>query len=196
MIHQKIASLCVLSGLLACGVAAQAASNVAPLGTATQSSQYSSDFNSQASNAIDGVTAGNYYDGNVNHTNAGSGYGVGNGFEWWSVTLDKSYLVSDIVVWNRTDCCTERLSDFTVSLFNQGALVQSQVYSSSAPAYTSGTFGAIGDRVLVQLNHQDYLHLAEVQVFAAAVPEPESYALMMAGLGAVSLVARRRKATR
>jgi hypothetical protein len=180
----------VAGALLVLG-SAQAADNVAPLGTASQSSLYSE---KGPSRAIDGNTDGNYYNDSVMHTQAGAGYGVGNGYEWWQVSLDQSYTVDSITVWNRTDCCTGRLSDFTVSLFSGSTLEWTGVYSQSGGPLPSTTFGAIdkvGDRVMVQLNRRDYLHMAEVQVFATAVPEPETYALMLGGLAALSFVARR-----
>ena len=171
---------------------AQAASNVAPLGTASQSSIYDS---RDASRANDGNTDGVYSDNSVQHTQASVGYAVGNGNEWWQVALDKSYTVESITIWNRTDCCTDRLRDFTVSLFSGSTLEWSGVYFAGNGPLPSTTFSSIdkvGDRVLVQLNRQDYLHMAEVQVFASAVPEPETYALMFAGLGVLGFVARRR----
>jgi hypothetical protein len=173
---------------------AQAAINVAPLGSASQSTDYHTDF-ALAPNAIDGNTDGNYYNASVTHTQSGSAYNVGNGFEWWKVTLDKTYAVDSITIWNRTDGGGDRLRDFTVSLFSGGTLEWSGIYSALNGPLPSTSFTGIdkvGDTVLVQLNRQDYLSLAEVQVFANPVPEPGSVALMLAGLGAIGMLVRRR----
>lgn len=190
-------SAVVLASVLACG-AAQAADNVALTGTASQSSHWGGvgNGNAQAANAIDGITAGNYYDGNVSHTNNGAGYSVGNGFEWWQVALGADYSIDSITVWNRTDCCVGRLSQFTASVWNDGVQVWSGEYDASGPAPSTSFagIGMVGDTVMVQLNRQDYLHLAEVQVFANPVPEPGSAALLLAGLGAGGWLVRRRRA--
>ena len=37
---------------------------------------------------------------------------------WWEVDLGASATVSSIVVWNRTDCCSNRLSDYWVFVSN------------------------------------------------------------------------------
>jgi hypothetical protein len=171
---------------------AHALSNVALLGTASQSSEYGG---GPAVHAIDGNTDGNWYHGSVTATNADIGLAIGNGYSWWKVVLDKSYLVDSITIWNRTDCCADRLSDFTVSLFSGGTLDWSGVYkvfSGPSPSTTFAGIGKVGDTVFVQLNRQNYLSLAEVQVFASAVPEPATYALLFGGLVLVGAVARRR----
>ena len=46
--------------------------------------------------------------------------------------------------------------------------------------------------VRVQLDRQDYLHMAEVEVVQGVVPEPGTYALMLAGLACVGLQGRRK----
>ncbi len=33
---------------------------------------------------------------------------------WWQVDLGASASLRSVVVWNRTDCCSERLSDYWV----------------------------------------------------------------------------------
>lgn len=178
--------------------AANAATNVAPAGSASQSSNWCGVSQCGAGGAIDGTTGGNYNAGPMQHTNIDSGLPVGNGFAWWRVDLDQDYAVEEIVIWNRTDCCSERLRNFTVTLWDDGTQVWSGVWAQSggpAPS-TSFLLGAVGDAVMVQLNRQDYLHMAEVQVFgvAAVVPEPSTWALMGLGLAGLAAAARRRAA--
>ena len=135
---------------------------------ATQSSTYGS---SSASLAADGNTDGYFYDNSVSTTNLDAN-------AWWQVDLGASAAVSSIAVWNRTDCCGSRLSDYWVFVSNTPFL------SSDTPATLSGragTFsshqtsapspnaniaiGAVGRYVRVQLSAPGYLSLAEVQVF-------------------------------
>src|ERR1700741_4019400 len=92
----------LLASLMFAGAAA--AVNVAPLGTATESSELSGWNGGPASAAIDGVIDGNYYNPNgIAHTNAD--YQA-----WWQVQLDQSYTLNGIDLYNRTDCCSGRLN--------------------------------------------------------------------------------------
>ena len=148
-----------------------ASSNVAVGKTATQSSTMAAYATMVASSAIDGNTDGNFYDGSVTHTYLDTN-------AWWQVDLGASATVNSVVVWNRTDCCGDRLSDYWVFVSNTPfgatdtpATLQSRAgtYSShqtSAPSpSTSISFGSVAGRyVRVQLSGTNYLNLAEVQV--------------------------------
>lgn len=179
----RTASPVVVLLLAATGATAQ--TNIAPTGTASQSSTY---FDAVAARAIDGNTDGIYWNGSVAHT----------GFStqpWWQLALAAPAFIDGIRVWNRTDCCSERLSDYTVSLWRQGALVASQSFAGTSPTMASFSFAQIqADTVRVQLTGENYLGLAEVQVFGtlAPVPEPQSLLLMLGGLGLLGAVLRRR----
>ena len=131
--------------------------NIAPLGTASQSS---TSYNGSASRAIDGNTDGTYQNASVTHTLAQSRPS-------WRVDWSDSYEIDEIKIFNRTDCCTFRLSNFTVSVINSsGNTVFSRVISGEAPpSMTIDTGGVTGDQVRVQLNGTNPLSLAEVQVF-------------------------------
>ena len=62
---------------------------------------------------------------------------------WWDVDLGAEYLISSVTVWNRTDCCQDRLSDFSV-------FVSNTPFTSTSMAITrlssSESLGYIGQR--------------------------------------------------
>ncbi|MDF1799026.1 MAG: discoidin domain-containing protein [Planctomycetota bacterium] len=61
--------------------------------------------------AVDGDVNGVFLEGSVTHT-------IDNLEAWWEVDLGKAYPIDRVVVWNRTDCCSERLEGFTLQLFD------------------------------------------------------------------------------
>jgi hypothetical protein len=70
-------------------------------------SESSDAFGGSAARAVDGNTSGNWAVGSVTHT----------GFEtnpWWQVDLLGVRELNSVVVWNRADCCAERLTHFDV----------------------------------------------------------------------------------
>lgn len=184
--------------LLAAGPAG--AANVALNGTASQSS---TGFGGLAERAIDGNRNGSYFDvQSVSHTNNGDPDPAAGLFEFWEVALDQAYNVGAVLVFNRTDCCQERLDPFRVSLWNgtsEVAHVDVDTFLAdiTGPSISGMSFdfgGALGDRVRVQLRAQDYLHLAEVEVYDAPAPVPLPGAVWMLGsalLGGLG-VARKR----
>jgi len=124
-----------------------------------------------SSSAADGNTDGSFFDGSVTATNADPN-------AWWQVDLGSPVTVSSVVVWNRTDCCATRLSDFWVFVsdtpfqatdtpatlqFRAGTFASHQT-STPNPSLTVSV-GMQGRYVRVQLSDTDYLSLAEVQVF-------------------------------
>ncbi|MDP4299910.1 PEP-CTERM sorting domain-containing protein [Leptothrix discophora] len=67
--------------------------------------------------------------------------------------------------------------------------------SSTGWTPNSHTFNSIGGDYRVRFATTSELRVDGVSVSVTAVPEPETYAMMLAGLGAIGFMARRRKAS-
>jgi len=147
--------------------AAAASSSVTPL--ATQSSTLAGFGPAGASNAIDGNTDGNFYDHSVSHTNQEAN-------AWWEVDLGTTTSIGSIKIWGRTDCCSDRLSDYWVFVSNTPFLAtdtpatlqgRAGTWSNHQTTYpnpsTTITANTSGRYVRVQLSGTNYLSLAEVQ---------------------------------
>ncbi len=136
--------------------------------------QSSTAFDSPASNAVDGNTSGSFGAGSLSHTDLDTN-------AWWQVDLGSPQQIAGVNLWNRTDCCTDRDTDYWVfvsdtpfdhSLTPDQQAAQAGVWSS----HQTGTIGrptqlpvgTEGRYVMVQLAGTNYLALAEVQVF----PQP------------------------
>ncbi|MBI3979091.1 MAG: discoidin domain-containing protein, partial [Chloroflexi bacterium] len=135
---------------------------------ATQSSTFSDPkCQPTADRAVDGNMNGDMY-ANCSVTATNNDQGA-----WWQVDVGnlKIEQVGRIVLWNRTDCCPERLSDFDVQVSADG-VSWTTIYSQAgaAPNMLEIRLSAVtvpGFRyVKVQLRGQNYLSLAEVQVYS------------------------------
>ena len=136
--------------------------NIAPYGTATQSS---TDYNGDASRAIDDNINGAYALSSVSHT-------ASEDFPWWQVDLEEEYEIGHIKLYGRTDdCCKESLSDYTVYVLNaKGDTTFSQSFASFPDPYEIMEIGDVrGKTVRVQMQKEGALSLAEVQVFIIPV---------------------------
>lgn len=170
--------------------------NLALTGTATQSSTYIGAQNLEAKNAIDGNTDGNVWHNSVTHTQ-------GENRPWWQVDLLGMFDLDLIVLWNRTDSCPERLTNFNVSVLDNlnSTIWTNDFFTAGGSPSPSLTIdlpdNILGEIVRVRLNGAEYLSLAEVQVFGGTlspVPEPATMLLLASGL--VGLAGVRRKFTK
>jgi hypothetical protein len=139
---------------------------------ATQSSTIG---NAEAKFAVDGSTDGDFARGSVTHTSQEPN-------AWLEVDLGHSQRIDAIRIWNRTDCCSHRLDNFTVFVSDtpflptdtaQALLGRAQTWSQQAsqgnPKITIKTGGVQGRFVRLQFNAQapkgeSFLHVAELQV--------------------------------
>ena len=145
--------------------------NLAQGKSASQSSTY---VDAGASRAVDGNADGNYNNNSVSHTN----YTVN---PWWQVDLGSKTAIASISLWNRTDCCGDRLRNFFVFVADYdmtGKIFGDLVVDTTVWRYSLGTaaptalnipVNTTGRYVRVQLAGTEHLHLAEVQVFGAPV---------------------------
>lgn len=147
--------------------------NIALNKTVSQSSTSSSGV---ASRAVDGNTSGIWDDGSVTHTNTEDN-------PYLDIDLGESHTLDSIVIWNRTDCCSDRLSNFYV-------FFSDMPFSSNAPNTTAGQAGvwsqltatppavkaileptSTGRYLRVQISGSGILSLAEVQAFICVQTE-------------------------
>jgi len=135
-----------------------------------KASQSSTAYGGPAERAIDGNTDGNFFHGSVTHT-------ADEPNSHWQVTLPKPAIIEGIVIWNRSDCCGIRLSNFRVSVLDDSSVrVWQQDFKGSVAQGGSVSFkpdlpkDKKGRFVKVQIQGKNkegngYLSLAEVQVF-------------------------------
>jgi len=145
----------------------------ADLALGKRAAQSSTALGATADRAVDGNTSGNWGDGSLTHTNAEAQ-------PWWQVDLQTVQSIQTIQVWNRTDCCSDRLSAFYVFVsdvpFASSDLTTTLNQSGVSGFYTSGQGGSpttvtvnrTGRYVRIQLTGSNYLSLAEVQVWSSS----------------------------
>ncbi len=154
--------------------AVSAVTNLAPGKPVMQSSTA---YGGIAGRANDDNTSGIWNNGSVSHT--------GNELSpYWQVDLQALYTINNVEVWNRTDCCMDRLTNYDLFVsdvpFVSGdlntTLNQSGVWNSFNANYpnpsTAITVNRTGRYVRVQLANQGELSLAEVKVFGNSGPPP------------------------
>jgi len=146
--------------------------NIAIGKIATQSSTFPG---AVASRAIDGITNGDWDIGSVASTRIDEQ-------AWWQLDLENSVNIGLIRIYNRTNCCPDRLSDFYVFVSDKDMsnLGFSELQSDPAVdnVFFSGRasdiedFSSIGNGrfVKIQLAGTNYLSLAEVEVYEALLP--------------------------
>jgi hypothetical protein len=109
--------------------------------------------------AVDGNIDGNWVHNSVTHTD----------FEfqpWWTADFGGSVDVSFVDVYNRTDCCADRLTNFNVSISQDGTNWTSFNTPGQGGSPTSVWINAPARYVKVQLVGTNNLSLAEVSVWA------------------------------
>ena len=156
-----------------------AVSNLAVGKVASQSSTYIGSPTTVAGAAVDGNTDGNFFNSSVTHTNAEAN-------AWWQVDLGSSASVNSIRIYNRTDCCSDRLSDYWIfvsdtpfnasdtpaTLQNRANTFSSHQTGAPNPSSNIATSAAQGQYVRIQLSGTNNLSLAEVQVFGIFYTPP------------------------
>ena len=143
-------------------------SNIAPSGSATQSSVQ---FEGGASKAIDGNTIGAFWDASrpVSLTNWENN-------AWWEIDLGAIADIDEVNIWNRDDCCESILKNYYVfvsdvpftstdvnSTINQSG-VFNDLQTTEAARPSTIAINRTGRYLRVQLQGQGFLGLSEVEI--------------------------------
>ncbi|HSD85443.1 MAG TPA: discoidin domain-containing protein, partial [Anaerolineae bacterium] len=165
--------------------------NLALFRRVTETVQSSTSAGGEAARAVDGNLDGNYNNSSVSHT-------ADEASPWWQTDLGSSQAIGKIRLWNRTDCCSDRLADYYVFVSNTdfrsisndpNALIADSRVRTYTQTLNSGRVTTIlaldnalnpitGRYVRVQLRNTGTarpLSLAEVQVFGTNHVEPDRY---------------------
>ena len=131
--------------------------------------QSSTGWGGVSKRAVDGNTSGNYWHYSVTHTNYEQNPS-------WKVTLDRVYDIAEVVVYNRSDCCSSRINPFTITIRegNNVAGQRQDVIRGDHKKYEKKYPKPYpkGDQVIIQLhNKRSYLQLAEVEVYSMVTVE-------------------------
>ncbi len=142
------------------------------IGKAT--SQSSTFFNNNtrfgSANAVDGNTDGNHRNNSITHTL------LNQQNAWWEIDLGEVSNLSSVKLWNRTNCCADRLTDFHVlvsdvpftstvlnTTINQNG-VSDFHFPGTAGRETDINLNRTGRYLRVQLSGTNALQLAEVEI--------------------------------
>ena len=131
-------------------------------GTALGSAEYENNGFATPDKAIDGDTGGNYFSDFIYHS------GTTAGDQFLTVTFAAPTTLSSLTVFGRTDCCNDRDS------------YKYEIFGINGVLLTSGTVSGVGGPGTVTFDAP------------SLVPEPQSWALLIAGFGLIGTAMRRR----
>ena len=128
--------------------------------------QSSTSFGGDARRAVDGNTDGRYGNRSVTHT-------LNSNKPWWKVDLGADRTINSVKLFNRVDCCTGRLNNFSIYVYNSrnqqvGYIHQDATFQNSK----NFNFDVVGRYVKVQIEGRGTLSLAEVQVLGESSGTP------------------------
>jgi hypothetical protein len=136
--------------------------------------QSSTAFSGNASRAIDGNTDGNYWNGHVSHTDntpvSPNAPGSTTNQQWLEIRLGAARTVRHVRIYNRTDCCAERLGRFSIWGINAGNGIWTRIGGADMNGNTTRIIDIDTDDlrtwiIVIQKDDSEYLSLAEVQVW-------------------------------
>ena len=131
------------------------------LGLSGSASQSTTCYGGAANRAIDGNINGNFYQNSVTHT-------CNEENPWWSVDLgDNEFIINRVFVFNRNECCMERLENSNVEILDDtGTVVASQMIQEGEPdrVYRFDFPNISGRHVRVTKNGYGSLTIAELMV--------------------------------
>ncbi|MCH1507135.1 MAG: FG-GAP-like repeat-containing protein [Verrucomicrobiales bacterium] len=143
---------------------------VLPGASATQSSVYGTVF--EADLARDGNTDGDWRNGSVSHTELDVD-------AWWDLDLGTVRAIDHLLLWNRNDCCGDRLVPYHVFVSEEPFVSSDVTEVSGQPGVSKFTYNEVPlptqridvnrnvRYVRVQLSGVNYLSLAEVEVYGS-----------------------------
>jgi len=120
-----------------------------------------------ATNAVDGITSGNMHQYPGSHTQKEAN-------AWWQVDLGGASPIEAVTIWNRTDCCAERLVNYVVKLSDTDTEAawaspkwQSPKQTEFAGAPSIVPVGRTARYMRIQFvdGYTNFLTLAEVEVW-------------------------------
>jgi hypothetical protein len=94
-------------------------------------SQSTTIHNAEASRAVDGNTSGSWGDNSVTHTAEPSTEA------WWQVDLGRPEALSQLALYNRTDCCSDRLSNYWILTSQSPITATSLAEARNTPGVTA-----------------------------------------------------------
>lgn len=117
-----------------------------------------------ASRAVDGDTHQNYGEDSCTHTKSESQ-------PWWSVDLQRVHNVEKVEIYNRVDCCSDRLAKVKVVVDGETC----GEITSPKPINTVDCGGKLGVSVKVQGTEVKPLTVCEVKVYGVVATYAQSY---------------------
>uniref|UniRef100_A0A1I8JGN9 FTP domain-containing protein n=1 Tax=Macrostomum lignano TaxID=282301 RepID=A0A1I8JGN9_9PLAT len=122
--------------------------------------QTSTGWNGVCKRAMDGNKSQSYWKHSCSHTKSPSGF--------WQGSFTRPARIKEVVIYNRLDCCSNRLNNFDIIVDGQ---VCARHRSSTFFSVKRFKCDKVGQNVIIRTNLKKWLTLCEVEVFGEYIKQ-------------------------